>query len=67
MLGPRWRMVDGRRRRDGAGNALHGIRPVTEGLGRFQGTDAAAAERRQSRLAALAVATDASPIPVVNP
>ncbi|MFE4608402.1 aminotransferase class IV [Streptomyces niveus] len=36
-------------------NALHGIRPVTEGLGRFQDTDAEEAERWQSRLAALAV------------
>ncbi|MEU0693034.1 aminotransferase class IV [Streptomyces niveus] len=36
-------------------NALHGIRPVTEGLGRFQDTDAEKAERWQSRLAALAV------------
>ncbi|MFJ4516884.1 aminotransferase class IV [Streptomyces sp. NPDC088816] len=48
-------------------NALHGIRQVTEGLGRFQDTDAAAAERWQSRLAALAVAVGASPIPVENP
>ncbi|WP_107424881.1 aminotransferase class IV [Streptomyces antioxidans] len=48
-------------------NALHGIRPVTEGLGRFQDTDAAAAERWQSRLAALAVPAGAAPIPVVNP
>ncbi|MFF2940395.1 aminotransferase class IV [Streptomyces niveus] len=36
-------------------NALHGIRPVTGGLGRFQDTDAEEAERWQSRLAALAV------------
>ncbi|MEV4992915.1 aminotransferase class IV [Streptomyces niveus] len=36
-------------------NALHGIRPVAEGLGRFQDTDAEEAERWQSRLAALAV------------
>ncbi|MEU0134823.1 aminotransferase class IV [Streptomyces sp. NPDC006296] len=48
-------------------NALHGIRPVTQGLGRFRDTDAAAAERWQSRLAALAVPADASLIPVVNP
>ncbi|WP_200308968.1 aminotransferase class IV [Streptomyces adelaidensis] len=48
-------------------NALHGIRPVTEGLGRFQDTDAAAAERWQSRLAELAVPADARLIPVVNP
>ncbi|MFF1956688.1 hypothetical protein ACFVWX_06850 [Streptomyces sp. NPDC058220] len=48
-------------------NALHGIRPVTEGLGRFQDTDAAVAERWQSRLAALAVPAGASLIPVVNP
>jgi branched-subunit amino acid aminotransferase/4-amino-4-deoxychorismate lyase len=48
-------------------NALHGIRPVTDGLGRFQDTDAAAAERWQSRLAALAVPARASLIPVVNP
>lgn len=48
-------------------NALHGIRPVAEGLGRFQDTDAAAAERWQSRLAALAVPAGASLIPVVNP
>lgn len=48
-------------------NALHGIRPVTEGLGRCQDTDAAAAERWQSRLAALAVPVDARLIPVVNP
>jgi branched-subunit amino acid aminotransferase/4-amino-4-deoxychorismate lyase len=48
-------------------NALHGIRPVTEGLGRFQDTDVAVAERWQSRLAALAVPAGASLIPVVNP
>ncbi|MFE9093594.1 aminotransferase class IV [Streptomyces sp. NPDC007264] len=48
-------------------NALHGIRPVTEGLGRFQDTDAAAAERWQSRLAALAVPVGAALIPEVNP
>ncbi|MFD9869924.1 aminotransferase class IV [Streptomyces niveus] len=48
-------------------NALHGIRPVTEGLGRFQDTDAGAAERWQSRLAALAVPAGASLIPLVNP
>lgn len=48
-------------------NALHGIRPVTEGLGRFRDTDAAVAGRWQSRLAALAVPADASLIPPVNP
>lgn len=48
-------------------NALHGIRPVTEGLGRFRDTDAAEAERWQSRLAALAVQAGASLIPVVHP
>lgn len=48
-------------------NALHGIRPVTEGLGRFRDTDAEAAERWQSRLTALAVPVDASLIPVVHP
>ncbi|MFJ6572148.1 aminotransferase class IV [Streptomyces sp. NPDC091292] len=48
-------------------NALYGIRPVTEGLGRFQDADAAAAERWQSRLAALAVPAAAGLIPVVHP
>lgn len=48
-------------------NALHGIRPVTEGLGRFQDTDVATAEHWQSRLAALAVPAGAALIPVVNP
>ncbi|MFC8824607.1 aminotransferase class IV [Streptomyces sp. NPDC057137] len=48
-------------------NALHGIRPVTEGLGRFRDTDAAVAGRWQSRLAALAVPAGASLIPVVHP
>lgn len=48
-------------------NALHGIRPVTEGLGRFQDTDTAVAERWQSSLAALAVPAGACLIPVVNP
>jgi branched-subunit amino acid aminotransferase/4-amino-4-deoxychorismate lyase len=36
-------------------NALHGIRPVTEGLGRFVEQDAVTAERWQARLEALAV------------
>jgi len=36
-------------------NALHGIRPVTEGLGRFGARDAAMAERWQARLESLAV------------
>jgi branched-subunit amino acid aminotransferase/4-amino-4-deoxychorismate lyase len=47
-------------------NALHGIRPVTEGLGRFLEADAAAAERWQSRLTALAVPIGAALIPAVN-
>ncbi|KUN92511.1 aminotransferase class IV [Streptomyces caeruleatus] len=48
-------------------NALHGIRPVIEGLGRFLDTDAAVAGFWQSRLAALAVPAGVSLIPVVNP
>ncbi|GHH34842.1 aminotransferase class IV [Lentzea cavernae] len=36
-------------------NALHGIRPVTEGLGRFVARDAATAELWQERLESLAV------------
>lgn len=36
-------------------NALHGIRPVTEGLGRFLDQDAVTAERWQARLESLAV------------
>lgn len=42
-------------------NALHGIRPVTEGLGRPADTDAAG--HWQSRLAALAVPADAALTP----
>ncbi|MEV5956592.1 aminotransferase class IV [Streptomyces sp. NPDC051987] len=48
-------------------NALHGIRPVTEGLGRFRDTDTVAAERWNARLAALAVPAGAALIPVANP
>ncbi|WP_301124504.1 hypothetical protein [Streptomyces cacaoi] len=36
-------------------DAPHGIRPVTEGPGRFQDKDAEAAGHRQARLTALAV------------
>ncbi|MDT7782593.1 MAG: hypothetical protein QOF58_1012 [Pseudonocardiales bacterium] len=36
-------------------NALHGIRPVTDGLGRFLDEDAVMAERWQARLESLAV------------
>nr|BBC27532.1 PABA synthase [Streptomyces sp. RI18] len=48
-------------------NALHGIRPVTEGLGRFRGADTAATELWQSRLTALAVPADAAPLPPAYP
>ncbi|BEK98236.1 aminotransferase class IV [Nocardia seriolae] len=47
-------------------NALHGIRPVTEGLGRFLEADALAAARWQSRLAAVAIPISAASIPLVN-
>lgn len=42
-------------------NALHGIRPVTEGLGRFSAEDVAMAERWQARLESLAVHLKGSP------
>ncbi|WP_306205408.1 aminotransferase class IV [Actinoplanes sp. RD1] len=48
-------------------NALHGIRPVAEGLGRFADADAVAADRWQSRLEALAVPAGAALIPASHP
>lgn len=52
---------------EGRARGLHRHAQCFEGLGRFQDTDAAVAERRQSSLAALAVPAGASLIPVVNP
>lgn len=43
-------------------NALHGVRPVTEGLGRFHEADLAVAEHWQSRLEALA----SVPVPITR-